>query len=71
MSNISTFICTRNYKDIEVQFLERGILEKLKELDYGLDFSYFKITNFAVVKTFRLIQDTNWYNEGLKMEEKK
>ena len=71
MSNISTFICSREHEDIKVDMLEKHILAELKKLDYGLDFSYFKVTNFAIVRTYRLIQDQNWFSEGLEMEKKK
>jgi regulator of protease activity HflC (stomatin/prohibitin superfamily) len=71
MSEVSTFICSKDYKDISHNELEESILNGLKELDYGLEFTYFKVTNFAVVKTFRLIQDQNFYHEGLSMNESK
>lgn len=71
MANVSAIINKRKYKDINAQLIEKKTLSGLKELRYGIDFSYFKITNFAEVRTYRLIQDQNWISEGLKMDKKK
>jgi len=47
-------------------------INQLKDTDYGLTFEYFKVTNFASVRTFRLIQDSqSWIDNGLKLDEKK
>jgi len=51
--------------------IEKRALKALNEKDYGIKFEYFKITNFAIVRTYRLIQDSTYSWEGLKMDEKK
>lgn len=71
MANVSEFINSRKYNEISTKKIEDNALTELKLLNYGIDFSYFKLTNFAKVKTYRLIQDRNWISEGLKMDEKK
>lgn len=71
MSTLSDYVFNNNISDISPLKIESIIIEKLLKEDYGLIFEYFKITNFAVVKTFRLIQDQSWSYEGLKMDDKK
>ena len=51
--------------------VEQHVMAKLKADDYGLDFQYLKISNFAMVKTFRLIQDQTWTDHGLDITQKK
>ena len=71
MSFISDYISKANAADIKLDELETKAVEHLKDLDYGIYFSYLKLTNLARVKTYRLIQDRNWFSEGLKMTDKK
>lgn len=71
MSEIASFVFDNDLKDINPTLIEKVVLEKLNALDYGLKFEYFKITNFAVVKTYRLIQDQSWSGESLNMNDKK
>jgi len=71
MSELTDFIYKNNIQEINPKLIQKSILENLKKLDYGITFEYFKITNFAVVKTFRLIQDQSWISEGLNMDKKK
>ena len=70
-SEIASFVFDKNLLDITPIELEKYVLSKLSELDYGLNFEYFKLINFAVVRTYRLIQDQSWTSEGLRMDEKK
>jgi regulator of protease activity HflC (stomatin/prohibitin superfamily) len=71
MSEIASFVFNNDLKGINPTLIEKVVLEKLNALDYGLKFEYFKITNFAVVKTYRLIQDQSWSGESLNMNDKK
>ena len=71
MSSIAEVLHNTNAEEISPGLLETKVLDKLKADDYGLNYEYFKITNFAVVKTFRLIQDQSWVSEGFSMTEKK
>lgn len=71
MSEIADFVFTNSLKDINPIKIEEAVLAKLNAQDYGLKFEYFRITSFAVVKTFRLIQDQSWLSEGLEMDKKK
>lgn len=71
MSEVADFIFKNKLDDINPNSIENAVLSKLNSDDYGLKFEYFRITNFAVVRTFRLIQDQSWISEGLSMNEKK
>lgn len=71
MSEVANFIFTNNIDDITPNNIEKAVLDKFKERDFGLNFEYFKIDNFAVVKTFRLIQDQSYAYSRLNMDDKK
>lgn len=71
MSEVANFIWNNDLNEITPESLEKSVLNKLKIEDYGIGFEYFKITNFAVVRTFRLIQDQSWICEGMEMNQKK
>jgi len=72
MSNCAEHVFQTDLKNIKPDKIEKVILEKLNEKDYGLQFEYYKITNFAAVKTFRLIQDgQSWTAGGLETDKKK
>lgn len=71
MSDISSLIWTIDSKDLDISSLNEKALKNIKEKDFGINFEYFKITNFALVRTYRLIQDSTYSWEGLKMDDKK
>jgi regulator of protease activity HflC (stomatin/prohibitin superfamily) len=71
MSEIASYILSVDAKDIDTSKLEAIVLRKLKKEDYGINFEYFRVTNFAIIRAFRLIQDQNWGGEALRMNEKK
>ncbi len=71
MGFLADYVYSNDSKDISPFKIESLILNELKKEDYGLDFKYVKITNFAIVRTIRLIQDQSWGFEGLSMNEKK
>lgn len=71
MSAIAEVLHSTNAEEITPELLEDKVLEKLRADDYGLNYEYFKITNFAVVRTFRIIQDQSWVSEGFSMTDKK
>lgn len=70
MAEITSFVYKKDLAEIKIEDLEKEVLNKLRGLEYGLEFKYFKVTNFAVVRTFRLIKDESWIDEGLRMNEK-
>lgn len=68
---IAELIFRSDCKEIHPGDIEEAVLNKLREFDYGIEFNNFKITNFAVVKTFRLLQENSYSYEGLNMDKKK
>lgn len=70
-SKIAEYIFERNHAEIFPSELELSIMKDLQKLDYGINIQYFKVQNFAIVKTFRLIQDQSWSAENLSMTQKK
>lgn len=71
MSSVGEFCYNKNLTSIDKTTLEQYVLDELNKLEYGVKFEYFKIMNFAVVRTYRLIQDTTWNWEGLNLDTKK
>lgn len=71
MSEAADFVFKNNLENINPSTIEQAVIKKLNNDDYGLTFEYFRLTNFAVVRTFRLIQDQSWVSEGLNMDSKK
>lgn len=70
-SKVAEYIFSRNHADVKPNEIEESILKDLKELNYGINIEYFKLQNFAIVKTFRLIQDQSWNDERIEMTQKK
>lgn len=70
MSEVSDFVFNSVLDDVTPRSIEEAVMSKLNAANYGLKFEYFKLTNFAVVKTYRLIQDQSWTNNGLSMDDK-
>lgn len=70
MSEVAAYVFSKNLQDITPKEIENVVIKNLSSNDYGLKFQYYRITTFAVVKTYRLIQDQSWIDEGLKMNNK-
>lgn len=72
MSEVSGYIFDNNLSDINPAKIEKYVLEKMKVEDYGIKFKYFRITNFAAVRTYRLIQDhQSWIDNTVDMTNKR
>jgi len=67
MSEISGYIRITNSDVVDTIKMEQNILDKLIEKNYGLGDLTVRITSWAEVKTFRLIQDQSWMSEGMNM----
>lgn len=67
MGGISEHIKSTESNSVSPLTVETFLLEKLSGTDYGLGDLSIKITSWADVKTFRLIQDSSWMQEQLKM----
>lgn len=70
-SEIASYVFEKKSNDVKPKDIEKRVIEHLKTLNYGLDFTFTTISNFAIVRTFRLIQDQSWSYEGLSMTQKK
>ena len=57
MSAVADYVFKSPLKDMNPNTIEIEVLKSLNENYYGLKLEYFKITNFAAVRTYRLIQD--------------
>jgi len=72
MSEVSDFVFKNDLINVNPKNIENFVMSKLQAKDYGLKFEQLRITNFAVVKTFRLIQDgQSWTEDRINMNEKK
>jgi regulator of protease activity HflC (stomatin/prohibitin superfamily) len=72
MSEISDYIRSTDSKGLNTVIMEQNILTKLQERNFGLGDLTVRITSYAEVKTFRLIQDQSWmYAEGINMDKNK
>lgn len=71
MAETSDFVYRNNVPDLTPEKVSQAVAKKLQEGDYGLNIEYAQVTNFAVVRTYRLIQDQTWFNEGIKLDVKK
>lgn len=71
MSEVSSLVFSTLTDEIIPQKIEEQTLKALQKTDYGIEFEYFKLTSFAVVRTYRLIQDNTYSYEGLEMNNKR
>lgn len=71
MSEIADFVYKHNIEDLNPDKIMDSVIDKLNASDYGIKVEYFRLTNFAVVKTFRLIQDQSWTMPGLELDQAK
>ncbi len=67
MGAVANYIVSRDLTDISVSGVEEEIRKEFDKMDYGLSDMTFRITTWAEVKTYRLIQDASWMNESLIM----
>lgn len=71
MSLISDFINSRDISDVTTASIEEEVSIRMNQTNYGLKEISVSITNFAVVRTYRLIQDSSFNYEGLDLDKKK
>jgi hypothetical protein len=67
MSAIAEIAAAGNQQDATPAAIETKALEALKAGDWGLKFEHVKVTGYAIVRTYRLIQDGHWLPSGLDM----
>lgn len=68
MGLVGDYVRSKNISEITPAAIEDFVAKEINATQYGLkDFSI-KIVTFAIVKTFRLIQDGTYMGEGLNMQ---
>jgi hypothetical protein len=67
MSEIAECVYTNDLKDVTPQTIESKVLDRLEKEHFGIRFEYFKITNFAVVRTYRIMDGSSSVYDGLAM----
>ncbi|MES2287303.1 MAG: SPFH domain-containing protein [Bacteroidota bacterium] len=71
-SKVANFVFTHTLAQITPEHIQTEVLKLLNSVDYGIKFESYQITNFAAVRTYRLIQDgQSWTSDSLKMTDKK
>jgi len=70
MGEVSTYIFSHVVKECVPSEIEKAALNKLEGSDYGIKYEYVRVTTYAIVKTYRLIQDQNWQEDNLKTDVK-
>lgn len=71
LAAIADFVATHDMAELSPGNIEKNARERLERLDYGLRFEEVRITNYAVVKTLRLIMDGAWVPDNLSLRDKK
>ncbi len=71
MSKIAVYISDNNIKDCSPAKLNEEINKTLSNTDYGVKFENMNIVSYAIVKTYRLIQEGSWIGEGYNLNDKK
>lgn len=67
-SRVAEFVAVNYMKDCTPVMVEEFICENVDIAQYGLGNGYFKVTNYAAVKTIRLLQDQNWIADDLHLD---
>lgn len=70
MGSLATYVATNNFIDCSPAAIEASINVTLESNDYGLGDMSIKIIGYALVKTYRLIQDGHYLNEGMTLNTK-
>lgn len=68
-AQIAEYIFTHDLLDCAPKAIEDHINQVLKD-DYGIKYEYVKILGYAVVRTYRLIQDNHWTADALSTNNK-
>jgi regulator of protease activity HflC (stomatin/prohibitin superfamily) len=65
------YIASNNLLDCKPQILSEEVTRLLKDkADYGLDYSYIRVVSYAVVRTYRIINDNYWLANDLNLNVK-
>ena len=65
MGEISDYVSTNDLDQCVPSLIEETVKAKLNLSNYGIKYEYVKIIGYAVVRTYRLIGDQNWFPNEL------
>jgi regulator of protease activity HflC (stomatin/prohibitin superfamily) len=65
---VSTFIAKNTAAEATPDKIETHLTEQMKGDQYGLKYEYTKIVGYAIAKTFRLIQDSQWSDTSFTLD---
>lgn len=71
LGEISKFVSVNNLTDCKQETIENFVMKNLQKEDIGVKYEYFKINGFAVVRTYRLLQDGHWAPNDINMDLKR
>jgi len=69
--NIGGYIFSHDLSDCSPELIEKHVMNKLIEGNNGIKYEYIKVISYAVVRTYRLIQDSSWSENKLDINEKR
>ena len=70
LSSISEYVYSHGILECRPELIEDKVIASLSASNYGIKYEQVKIVGFAVVKTFRFIQDSHWIPENLHLDNK-
>jgi hypothetical protein len=70
MGQISKHINTHDLADCNPSRIEESIKNNIEKLNWGLSIKEVSVVSYAIVKTFRLIQDQHWLDRGMDLNKK-
>lgn len=68
LGKIADHISNNNVTDCKPKDVQDKVKEALASLDCGIKFEYVSIVGYAIVRTYRIIQDGSWLSEGTIMD---
>lgn len=71
LGEIANYVRTHDVIECAPEKIEKAVLGNIKSQDYGLGEIRVIIIGFAIVKTYRLIQDSHWMPDSLNVEKKR
>lgn len=69
--HVAEFIFSHDLVDCAPEQVEEYVTGKLANGDFGIKYEYSKVLSYAVVRTYRLIQDGAWSQNSLNIDEKR
>lgn len=71
LSEVANYIVNNNLIDCTPLKIQNHVDEELSHLDYGLKFESCRITGFAEMRAYRIIQDGHFIRENMSIEIKR